>query len=245
MLGETDLDVASLALAPGMRLTSMMAPSLVLGEGGVELVLARRGRRASARRSCRSSSRRSISGLPLQEAVELPRVHPEGDALDCEGGIPAETLDALETAGEQVVRWPGRNIYFGGAQVVARHSRGLRGCGRSAPRRHGRRRPTRAGGERTADCLRSRCDDRTRLFDHPRVRSTLRRSGSTPGPRSSASGLEGPADRVGDRRLRLPDNTRRGDAHKRSATTVRFQEAGSTLPLRIARRSRSADIRRL
>ena len=173
MLGETDLNVASLELAPGMRLTSMMAPSLVLGEGGVELVL---GSSGSAR--IRSAIVQVVVaaldlGLPLQEAVELPRVHPEGDVLDCEGGIPAETLDALEASGEQVVRWPGRNIYFGGAQVVARTRDGLRRCGRSAPRRHGHRRLTRAGGERTADCLRSRCDDRTRLFDHPRVRSTL------------------------------------------------------------------------
>ena len=74
-------------------------------------------------------------GLPLQEAVELPRVHPEGDLLDCEGGIPAETLDALEAAGERLVRWPGRNIYFGGAQVVAHTRAGFAAAG--DPRRGG------------------------------------------------------------------------------------------------------------
>ena len=62
-------------------------------------------------------------------------MHPEGDLLDCEGGIPAETLDALEAAGEQVVRWPGRNIYFGGAQVVARTRAGFAAAG--DPRRGG------------------------------------------------------------------------------------------------------------
>jgi gamma-glutamyltranspeptidase/glutathione hydrolase len=74
-------------------------------------------------------------GLPLQEAVELARVHPEGEALDCEGGIPAATLDALEAAGERIVRWPGRNIYFGGAQVVARTRGGFAAAG--DPRRGG------------------------------------------------------------------------------------------------------------
>ena len=74
-------------------------------------------------------------GLPLQEAVELPRVHPEGDLLDCEGGIPAGTLDALEAAGERLVRWPGRNIYFGGAQVVSRTPAGFAAAG--DPRRGG------------------------------------------------------------------------------------------------------------
>ena len=33
-------------------------------------------------------------------------------------------LDALAEAGEDVVRWPGRNLYFGGAQAVAAHPDG-------------------------------------------------------------------------------------------------------------------------
>jgi gamma-glutamyltranspeptidase/glutathione hydrolase len=135
MLGETDLNVASLALRPGMRLTSMMAPSLVLGEHGVELSL---GSSGSAR--IRSAIVQVVVaaldlGLPLQEAVELARVHPEGEVLDCEGGVPDETLDALEAAGERIVRWPGRNIYFGGAQVAARTRNGFSAAG--DPRRGG------------------------------------------------------------------------------------------------------------
>jgi gamma-glutamyltranspeptidase/glutathione hydrolase len=135
MLGETDLNVASLRLAPGMRQTSMMAPSLVLDGGQVDLVV---GSSGSAR--IRSAIVQVVVAaldlaLPLQEAVELARVHPEGDALDCEGGIPGATLDALEAAGEQIVRWPGRNIYFGGAQVVARTHDGFAAAG--DPRRGG------------------------------------------------------------------------------------------------------------
>jgi gamma-glutamyltranspeptidase / glutathione hydrolase len=135
MLGETDLHVGSLRQTPGMRLTSMMAPSLVLGDGRVELVL---GSSGSAR--IRSAIVQVVVaaldlGLPLQAAVELPRVHPEGGVLDCEGGIPAETLDALEAAGDQLVRWPDRNIYFGGAQVVSHTREGLAAAG--DPRRGG------------------------------------------------------------------------------------------------------------
>jgi gamma-glutamyltranspeptidase / glutathione hydrolase len=135
MLGETDLAVSSLQLSPGMRLTSMMAPSLVLRDGRVELVV---GSSGSAR--IRSAIVQVVVaaldlGLPLQEAVELARVHPEGDELDCEGGLPGATLDALEAAGERVVRWPGRNIYFGGAQVVARSGDGFAAAG--DPRRGG------------------------------------------------------------------------------------------------------------
>jgi gamma-glutamyltranspeptidase/glutathione hydrolase len=65
----------------------------------------------------------------------LPRVHPEGDLLDCEGGIPAGALDELEATGERLVRWPGLNIYFGGAQVAARTRAGFAAAG--DPRRGG------------------------------------------------------------------------------------------------------------
>jgi gamma-glutamyltranspeptidase / glutathione hydrolase len=135
MLGETDLNVASIAPLPGLRLTSMMAPSLVLADGRVVLVA---GSSGSAR--IRSAIVQVVVaaldlGLPLQEAVELARVHPEGDVLDCEGGIPDATLDALAAAGDTLVRWPGRNIYFGGAQVVAHTSAGFAAAG--DPRRGG------------------------------------------------------------------------------------------------------------
>ena len=60
--------------------------------------------------------------LPPREAIELPRIHPSSAGLDCEHGFPGETLVALEAAGELVVRWPDRNIYFGGTQVaLSRH----------------------------------------------------------------------------------------------------------------------------
>ena len=83
-------------------------------------------------------------------------------------------------------------------------------------------------------------------------------SGSTPGLRSSASGLEGPADRVGDRKCARGNNSR-GGGYRQAARDEFFQqnpqiagtreaapqELGSTLPLRTARRSRSAATRRL
>ena len=135
MLGETDLNVASLKLVPGMRLTSMMAPSLVLEDGRVSLVAGSSGSARIRSAIVQVAVNALDLGLPVQEAVELPRVHPEGDLLDCEGGIPAETLDALEAAGERLVRWPGLNIYFGGAQVAARTSAGFAAAG--DPRRGG------------------------------------------------------------------------------------------------------------
>jgi gamma-glutamyltranspeptidase/glutathione hydrolase len=57
-------------------------------------------------------------GLTPREAVDLPRVHIGPGGLDCEYGFPSETLTRLEELGEPVVRWPDRNLYFGGAQVA-------------------------------------------------------------------------------------------------------------------------------
>ncbi len=57
-------------------------------------------------------------GLPVEEAIDAPRVHWESPALHCEGGNDPEELDRLEADGWNVVRWRRRNLYFGGAQAV-------------------------------------------------------------------------------------------------------------------------------
>jgi gamma-glutamyltranspeptidase/glutathione hydrolase len=125
MLGETDLALASRVLRPSDRITSMMSPTIVLGaDGEIRLVVGSSGS-VRIRSAVTQVLTRALDGhLTLREAVEAPRIHPEGELLDCEGGIPSEVLDALEAAGEQVVRWPDRNLYFGGAQAVAAHPGG-------------------------------------------------------------------------------------------------------------------------
>ena len=51
--------------------------------------------------------------------MSFPRVHVEGDRLDCEGGLRPGQLEQLERWGEQLVRFDGLNLYFGGANAVA------------------------------------------------------------------------------------------------------------------------------
>jgi gamma-glutamyltranspeptidase / glutathione hydrolase len=120
MLGESDLALGSLVLRPSDRITSMMSPTLVLGaDGAVRLVVGSSGS-ARIRSAVTQVLTRALDGsMSLQDCVEAPRIHPEGEVLDCEGGFADDVLDALEGAGERVVRWPGRNLYFGGAQAVA------------------------------------------------------------------------------------------------------------------------------
>jgi gamma-glutamyltranspeptidase/glutathione hydrolase len=63
-------------------------------------------------------------GLPVDEALEAPRVHFEAEQVHCEGGADAAELDELEAQGYSLVRWRRRNLYFGGAAAVERRGDG-------------------------------------------------------------------------------------------------------------------------
>jgi gamma-glutamyltranspeptidase/glutathione hydrolase len=115
MIGEFDLPRAP---SPGTRLSSMMSPSLVSRDGNARLVV---GSAGSLR--LRSAVLQVIvnvigHGLPVEDALERPRVHLEEPYLHCEGGHEAEEIDRLVAMGWEVVRWRRRNLYFGGVQAV-------------------------------------------------------------------------------------------------------------------------------
>jgi gamma-glutamyltranspeptidase/glutathione hydrolase len=128
MMGEEDL-AAGRGRASGHRLTSMQAPSLLLHEGSVRLVVGSSG--SNRLRSAITQVMRNVvdHGMPLADAVAAPRVHVEGGRLDCEGGLDAGQLDQLERWGERVNRFEGLNLYFGGANAVAASGRGLEAAG--------------------------------------------------------------------------------------------------------------------
>jgi gamma-glutamyltranspeptidase/glutathione hydrolase len=115
MLGEYDLRGSQ---HPGARLTSMMAPSLVLDRGRPRLVV---GSAGSVR--LRGAILQVIvnvvdHGLGVAEAITAPRVHLEGPELHCEGGADGNELDRLEAMDHRLVRWRRRNLYFGGVSAV-------------------------------------------------------------------------------------------------------------------------------
>jgi gamma-glutamyltranspeptidase / glutathione hydrolase len=118
MLGEEDLNPGGRERSPGNRLTSMMAPSIVLDEGRPRLVVGSAGSIRLRAAILQFVVNVLDHGLTVREAIEAPRVHLEGEALQLEGGIAPSTAAELESAGYQVVRWSGRNLYFGGASAV-------------------------------------------------------------------------------------------------------------------------------
>jgi len=135
IMGEEDLSPLGFHTAPaGRRMPSMMAPTAVLADGELELVL---GSAGSNR--IRSAILQTVigvldHGLPADVAVEAPRVHFEAGTVYAEPGI---VLDGLEAAGHEVVAFRDRNLFFGGVQAIERvlDTGALRGAG--DPRRGG------------------------------------------------------------------------------------------------------------
>ena len=118
MLGEYDL-VGAGPVEPGRRLTSMMAPTIVVGpDGGPRLVV---GSAGSIR--LRGAIMQVIAnvvghGLGVADAIDQPRLHLEEPHVHCEGGFDPAELDRLSAMGYDVVRWRRRNLYFGGTNAV-------------------------------------------------------------------------------------------------------------------------------
>ncbi|MEY2421426.1 MAG: gamma-glutamyltranspeptidase / glutathione hydrolase [Acidimicrobiaceae bacterium] len=119
MLGEDDLHPDGFhAGPPGQRVASMMAPTLVLEPAG-DVVLAL-GSGGSKR--IRTAIVQVVTAIvahrrELAEAVEAPRIHWDGEAVQVEPGLPAATLEALR-ARWTINPWPARNLYFGGVHAV-------------------------------------------------------------------------------------------------------------------------------
>ena len=138
MLGEEDLNPLGFHRhAPGTRLPSMMSPTVVLGDDGLEAGLGSGGSNRIRSAILQTIVRMVAEGVAVDKAVVAPRVHFEAGAVQAEPGVDEEALRRLERRGYEVVRWPDRNVFFGGVHAVARDPRTgeLRGGG--DPRRGG------------------------------------------------------------------------------------------------------------
>jgi gamma-glutamyltranspeptidase / glutathione hydrolase len=135
MLGEADL--IREPLRPAARMASMMAPTLAFSEGELELALGAAG--GTRLRTALVGVLGAVlhEGLEPQAAIERPRFHPAGAAVNAEPGVDEQWLSALEEQGRMVRRWAGRHHYFGGVSALGRLGAG------ADPRRSGAVRPSR------------------------------------------------------------------------------------------------------
>ena len=118
MLGEFDLAATGRVPKPGVRFTSGMAPSVVLRDGRPRLVVGSAGSLRLRGAIFQIVVNAVAHGMGVEEAIDRPRVHLDGDDVHCEGGNDPGELARLEAWGYQLVRWRRRNLYFGGAAGV-------------------------------------------------------------------------------------------------------------------------------
>jgi gamma-glutamyltranspeptidase/glutathione hydrolase len=124
MLGELDV-IGHEPFPPGARLPSMMAPTLVLEDGRPRLALGSAGSVRLAGAIAQVTAAVVGRGEPLEEAIDAPRLHVDPPRrLHVEGGRTEADAEALATAGWDVVRWAGRNLFFGGVAAVERRADG-------------------------------------------------------------------------------------------------------------------------
>jgi gamma-glutamyltranspeptidase/glutathione hydrolase len=118
IMGEEDLSPYGFhAAPPGRRMPSMMAPTAVLLDGELELVVGSAGSnriRSAILQVLLATVDRDVA---IADAVTRPRVHWEAGMVYAE---PGAALDELRAAGREVVAFRGPNLFFGGAQAVQR-----------------------------------------------------------------------------------------------------------------------------
>ena len=138
MLGEEDLNPFGFHQGkPGTRVTSMMAPTVVLRDGEVILAVGSAGSNRIRSAILQTVVRVVEQGMGPAEAIAAPRLHFEGGVVQAEPGIDVEALARLEGRGIAVARRPEINLFFGGVQAVARDPETGELSGGGDPRRGG------------------------------------------------------------------------------------------------------------
>jgi len=104
------------SIAPGKRVTSSMAPTIVLRDGKPAWALGLPGGVRIFTSVFQAVVNLIDHGMSLQEALEAPRIWSQGQELEMEQGIPAAIREAVAARGHRVVAVP---AVAGGMNAVA------------------------------------------------------------------------------------------------------------------------------
>ncbi|MEM7398069.1 MAG: gamma-glutamyltransferase [Pseudomonadota bacterium] len=138
MLGEEDL----LEGAPGgwrenVRMSSMMAPTIILEDDGTVIALGSGGSNRIRTAVLQVAVNLLERGKDVDDAVDAPRLHVERcGTVSFEPGFSEEDQMVLRALGEKSKAWPERNLFFGGVNAARWNAKtGAQGAG--DPRRQG------------------------------------------------------------------------------------------------------------
>ncbi|MDX2427755.1 MAG: gamma-glutamyltransferase [Xanthomonadales bacterium] len=137
MLGEEDLNPGGFhRVPPGIRLASMMTPTIASLADGAQIALGSGGSNRIRSAILQVLTNVLEFDMSLEGAVNAPRLHLEHNHLSVETGFSSAALEGLEAEWPGMKHWPGTNLFFGGVHAVARLPNGeFRAAG--DPRRGG------------------------------------------------------------------------------------------------------------
>jgi gamma-glutamyltranspeptidase/glutathione hydrolase len=138
MLGEEDLAPEGLGRwCEGVRLSSMMAPTIITERDGSVTTLGTGGSNRIRTAILQVAVNLLDRGMRLEDAVEAPRLHVEKcGTLSFEPGFSEGEQSALLAAAPEAQAWPQQNLFFGGVHSARRRPDGsVEGAG--DPRRRG------------------------------------------------------------------------------------------------------------
>jgi gamma-glutamyltranspeptidase / glutathione hydrolase len=118
IMGEEDLHPRGFHLAPpGVRVGSMMAPSVLLRPDAPALALGSGGSERIRSALTQVLAHLLDDGLPLADAIDAPRIHWDGRAVQLEPGFDPTAVERLATQ-RPVNVWQVTDLYFGGVNAV-------------------------------------------------------------------------------------------------------------------------------
>ncbi len=138
MLGEEDLNPAGFhCWSPNQRMSSMMSPTLLFQLDGTVVATGSGGSNRIRTAILQVLLNLVDFQMPLEDAVNSPRIHFEQGLLNVEGGFQDHEVAALAKSFDKHKIWQERNLFFGGAHSASYHPRGPTIHGVGDPRRQG------------------------------------------------------------------------------------------------------------
>lgn len=127
MLGEEDVNPLGFhAQAPGSRMSSMMAPTIVVKGDAPEVVLGSGGSKRIRSAILQVLVNLIDFGLGVDTAVNSPRIHYDLEGtLNYEHGVDPRVAAGLTEAGLKTRKWDTMHMFFGGVHTVVATDRGL------------------------------------------------------------------------------------------------------------------------
>jgi gamma-glutamyltranspeptidase/glutathione hydrolase len=125
------------AIAPGKRMRTQIAPTLLLKDGRAFATLGTPGAGRIPTTTMLLIQNLVDYKMGIQEAIEAPRFFPEDKVLRIEPRFPEATLAALKQLGYTIKPDGAYDLFFGGAQGIVIDPKTNRRIGGADPRRDG------------------------------------------------------------------------------------------------------------